>query len=200
MASSGKTTAVDTLHRLSQEQEVEIVAEGTLTKIDKADGATLYFDRGIFLQKKNERKLYYHVYTVAGQTQYSPLRTKVFSGTDGVIFVVDSQTHLFEDNIDSLKELKKVSKGALIKELPLLIMLNKQDLTEVISASDFQQILKDEGLWYEPPHKLAFWNPIIYETCALYNKKKDVYNCFAECARRTLMYHVLGNGSAPDVD
>ena len=45
MASSGKTTAVDTLHRLTQEQELEITPEGTLTKIDKADGATLYFDR-----------------------------------------------------------------------------------------------------------------------------------------------------------
>jgi len=197
MASCGKTTAVDTLYRITEEQEKDISPQGSLTKIDKADGATLYFDRGIFLQQKNEKKLFYHVYTVAGQSQYAPLRTKVFSGTDGVIFMVDSQTHLFEDNIDSLKELKKVSQGALIKDIPLLIMLNKQDLNEVIGAKEFLQILKDEGLWYDPPHKLANWNPIIYETCALYDKRKEIYNSFAECARRTLMYHVLGEGSAP---
>ena len=72
------------------------------------------------------------MYTVAGQRRFSPLRKKIFKGTDGVIFTVDSQTQFFEDNIESLKELKNVTRGKLIKEIPLIIMLNKQDLSEVI--------------------------------------------------------------------
>ncbi len=195
MAGSGKTTIVDTLFRLTKEQKKDIEPTGNLTKIAMASGSTLYFDRGIF-QSVKERK-YYHVYTVAGQSRFSPLRKKIFKGSDGVIFVVDSQTHLFEDNIESLKELKKVAKGSLIKEIPLLLMLNKKDLTETISASEFEQILKEEELWYDPPHKLTFWDPIIYESCALYDKKREIYRSFYECARRTALYHIYGNGTAP---
>ncbi|MBN1214511.1 MAG: hypothetical protein JXA99_03620 [Candidatus Lokiarchaeota archaeon] len=196
MGASGKTTMVDTLYRLTNEQEKDIKPTGNLTKISMASGSTLYFDRGIF-QSTKQRKVFYHVYTVAGQSRFSPLRKKIFKGTDGVIFTVDSQTHFFEDNIESLKELKNVTRGKLIKEIPLIIVLNKQDLTEVIAEEDFKQILKDEKLWYEPDNELYIWNPIIYKTCALWEKKMDVYRSFSECARRTVLYQIYGNGGAP---
>lgn len=196
MGGSGKTTIVDTLYRLTKEQERDIEPTSNLTKIAMASGSTLYFDRGIF-QSTKQRKVFYHVYTVAGQSRFSPLRKKIFKGTDGVIFVVDSQTHFFEDNIESLKELKNITRGKLIKEIPLIIMLNKQDLNEVIGEEDFKQILKDEKLWFEPDNKLYIWNPIIYDTCALYEKHKDVYRSFSECARRTGLYQIYGNGKAP---
>ncbi|MBY9007551.1 MAG: hypothetical protein KGD63_12420 [Candidatus Lokiarchaeota archaeon] len=196
MGASGKTTMVDTLYRLTDEQEKDIKPTGNLTKISMASGSTLYFDRGIF-QSTKQRKVFYHVYTVAGQSRFSPLRKKIFKGTDGVIFTVDSQTHFFEDNIESLKELKNVTRGRLIKEIPLIIVINKQDLTEVIGEEDFKQILKDEKLWYEPDNELYIWNPIIYKTCALWEKKLDVYRSFSECARRTVLYQIYGNGGAP---
>ncbi|MBD3341731.1 MAG: hypothetical protein GF353_21680 [Candidatus Lokiarchaeota archaeon] len=196
MGGSGKTTIVDTLYRLTKEKKKDIEPTGNLTKIAMASGSTLYFDRGIF-QSTKQRKVFYHVYTVAGQSRFSPLRKKIFKGTDGVIFVVDSQTQFFEDNIESLKELKNVTRGKLIKEIPLILMLNKQDLSEVIGIEDFKQILKDEKLWYEPKDELYVWNPIIYKTCALYDKKKDVYRSFSECARRTGLYQIYGNGKAP---
>ncbi|MFO7796017.1 MAG: ADP-ribosylation factor-like protein [Promethearchaeati archaeon] len=196
MGGSGKTTIVDTLYRLTKENKKDIEPTGNLTKISMASGSTLYFDRGIF-QSTKQRKVFYHVYTVAGQNRFSPLRKKIFKGTDGVIFTVDSQTHFFEDNIESLKELKNVTRGKLINEIPLIVMLNKQDLTEVIGEEDFKQILKDEKLWYEPDNELYIWNPIIYKTCALWDKKKDIYKSFSECARRTVLYQIYGNGSAP---
>ncbi|MHA1492345.1 MAG: ADP-ribosylation factor-like protein [Promethearchaeota archaeon] len=196
MAGSGKTTIVDTLYRLTKDYKKPILPTGNLTKISMASGSTLYFDRGIFQSKKTE-KVFYHVYTVAGQNRFSPLRKKIFKGTDGVIFVVDSQTHFFEDNIESLKELKNITRGKLIKEIPLIIMLNKQDLKEVIGEEDFKQVLKDEKLWYEPDNKLYIWNPINYKTCALYNQTKDIYRSFSECARRTGLYQIYGDGKAP---
>ncbi len=188
MFGSGKTTIVDTLYRLTKESETGIEPTGNLTKISMASGATLYYDRGIFqsIKQKSNRKVFYHVYTVAGQRRFSPLRKKIFKGTDGVIFTVDSQTQFYEDNIESLKELKNVSRGELIKEIPLIIMLNKQDLTEVIGEEDFKQVLKDEQLWYEPNHELYHQNPIIFKTCALYDQKKNIYRSFYECVRRIL--------------
>ncbi len=199
MASSGKTTTVDTLYRYTKENEKDIAPTGNLTKISMASGSTLYFDRGIFQSTKQKPRgqVFYHVYTVAGQRRFSPLRKKIFKGTDGVIFTVDSQTHLFEDNIESLKELKNITRGKLITEIPLIVMLNKQDLTEVIGEEDFKQVLKDEKLWYEPNDEYYRWNPIIYKTCALYEKRKDVYRSFTECARRTGLYQIYGDGEAP---
>ena len=196
MGGSGKTTIVDTLHRLTKEQKKEIKPTGNLTKISMASGSTLYFDRGIF-QSTKSRKVFYHVYTVAGQSRFHPLRKKIFKGTDGVILVVDSQTHYFEDNIESLKELKNVTRGRLITEIPLIIMLNKQDLSEVIGEDEFIQILKEEKLLYEPSNKLSIWNPMIYKSCALYEKQKEIYRSFSECARRTGLYQLYGNGKAP---
>jgi mutual gliding-motility protein MglA len=197
-AGSGKTTAVDTLYRLTKETKTErFVPTGNLTKIAMASGSTLYFDRGIF-QSKKQNKIFYHVYTVAGQTRFSPLRKKIFVGTDGVVFVFDAQKSRLNDNIESLKELKNVAKNNLISEIPLLVMVNKQDLPDAMKKSEVEKILEKEGLFHAPGHKLQSWNPIVYETIALYSNADNVYAVFSELARRTSLYQVLGNGKAPD--
>ncbi len=200
MARSGKTTILNTLYKLTKEGTREIIPVGDLKKIDRASGATLYFDRGIF-QSKKHKKVYYRVYTVAGQKGFTPLRIKVFNmldaETDAVIFVVDSQIRFFEDNIEFLLELKSITKNRLIKDIPFIIMLNKQDLKDVISDEDFIQILKNEKLWYKAKNDLYIWNPLVYKTCALFNQEKDIYRSFYEIARRTALYHIYGDGKAP---
>ncbi|MFX1389767.1 MAG: ADP-ribosylation factor-like protein [Promethearchaeota archaeon] len=201
MAGCGKTTILETLYKLTKDGNKEIVPVSDLRKIDRESGATLYFDRGIF-QSTKQKKIYYRVYTVAGQKSFSPLRAKVFnkidSETDAVIFVVDSQIKYFEDNIEYLLELKSLTGDKLIKEIPFIVMLNKQDLKQIIDAEDFIQILKREKLWYEPNHKLFLWSPLIYKTCALYEQPKDIYRSFHEIARRTALYHIYGDGKAPE--
>ena len=200
MGGSGKTTILETLYQLTKDGNREIIPVSELQKIDRTSGATLYFDRGIF-QSKQKKKIYYRVYTVAGQKSFSPLRAKVFNQldaeTDAVIFVVDSQIKYFEDNIEFLLELKNLTKNKLIKEIPFIIMLNKQDLKEIINDNDFIQILKQENLWYDPKHELYIWNPLIYKTCALFDQEKDIYRSFYEIARRTGLYHLYGDGEAP---
>ncbi len=47
---------------------------------------------------------------------------------------------------ESLKELKSVSHGKLITEIPFIIMLNKQDISDIIKETDIIQILKEEKL------------------------------------------------------
>jgi GTPase SAR1 family protein len=200
MAGSGKTTILETLYKLTKDGKKEIIPVSDLQKIDRTSGATLYFDRGIF-QSTKKRKVYYRVYTVAGQKGFSSLRIKVFdkldAETDAVIFVVDSQIKFFEDNIEFLLELKNITKEKLIKEIPFIVMLNKQDLTEIIDHEDFIHILKQEKLWYDPQHELNMWNPLIYKSCALFKQKKSIYRSFYEIARRTVLYHIYGDGKAP---
>ncbi|MHA1776840.1 MAG: ADP-ribosylation factor-like protein [Promethearchaeota archaeon] len=197
-AGSGKTTAVDSLYRLCKEKYNDAVEPtGTLTKIAMASGSTLYFDRGIF-QSKKENKVFYHVYTTAGQARFSPLRKKIFTGTDGVILMFDAQRSRLEDNIQALKELKNVSEGKLISDIPLLVMVNKQDLPDTMKKREVEEILKQENLFYPPSHPLHMWNPIVYESIALYENAMNVYQVFSELARRTAIYQAIGDGKAPD--
>jgi hypothetical protein len=65
-------------------------------------------------------------------------------------------------------------------------MLNKQDLTEIIGEAEFLQILKEEQLWFELGNDLHSYNPIIYETCALYQFRKNIYRSFTECGRQLI--------------
>ena len=197
-AGCGKTTAVDTLYRLSKEKYSDIIEPtGELTKIAMSSGSTLYFDRGIF-QSKKQNKIFYHIYTVAGQKRFSPLRRKIFTGTDAVIFVFDAQHSRNDDNIESLKELKNVAgMDRLISELPFLVMVNKQDLPNPMHKAEVEEILKKENLFFDPGHELYSWNPIVYESVALYNNAQNVFQVYSELARRSAIYQALGNGKAP---
>ena len=185
MGASGKTTILKTLYRITKENKKEIVLIGDLQIIEKANGPTLYFDRGLF-QFTKQKNVYFRVYTVVGREGFSPLRKKIFKGTDGVVFVVDSQTKFFEYNISSLLELKSLAGDRLIKKIPLIILLNKQDLKDVIDEDDIIHLLKREKLWYEPNEKLSLWNPPIYKTCALFENQKGIYHSFQECTRMCL--------------
>jgi len=186
-AGSGKTTAVDTLFKLVKEGDYNIKIIQSLKKIEMQSGSTLYFDRGIF-QSKIQEKILYHVYTVAGQVRFFPLRKKVFEGTDAIIFVFDAQRSRIEDNINSLKELKRLSGNSLISEIPMLVMVNKQDLPNPLKKSEVEEILRQEGLFYPSEHKLNIWNPIVYETIALYENSQNIYTIFSELLRRFTQY------------
>ena len=200
MGGSGKTTILKTLYRITKESKKDIIPIGELQIIEKDSGATLYFDRGLF-QSTKQKKVFYRVYTVAGQKGFSPLRRKIFDKTDdqtdAVILVIDSQTKFLEDNVESLLELKNMARNRLINEIPMIVMLNKQDLDNVIDVEDFKHVLKDEKLWFEPNNKLYIWNPLIYNSCAIFEKQKEIYRSFHECARRTVLYHIYGDGKAP---
>ncbi|MHA1718390.1 MAG: ADP-ribosylation factor-like protein [Promethearchaeota archaeon] len=188
-AGSGKTTAVDTLYRLTKDGtfEKDVTPTGNLTKIVMASGSKLSFDRGIF-QSKRQAKIFYHVYTVPGQARFSFLRKKIFLGTDGVIFVFNAQRSKIEDNLNSLKELKNFAGNKQILDLPILVMVNKQDLPNALTKSEVREILFQEGIFYPKGHKLNGWNPKIYETIAYYPNALNIYEVFAELAKRTSFY------------
>ena len=196
-ARSGKTTAVDTLYNIFKSGHEKFTPTSELKKIAMKDGSTLYFDRGVFKTKTGtDNTQLIHVFTVAGQKRFFPIRRKLYQKTDGVIFVFDAQRHLLANNIESLKELKNLA-GAenLIAKVPLLIMLNKQDLPDVYHKQEIEEILRKENLFYPPGHKLASWNPIVYETIALPDKQQDIYPIFAEIVRRINVYRYLGDPS-----
>ena len=175
-AGSGKTTAVDTLFKIVKRGNYSIKIKFALKKIQNASGATLYFDRGVF-QSKIQERIFYHVYTVGGQVRFFPLRKEVFEGNNAIIFVFDGQRSRIEENINSLKELK------IISENRLLVMVNKQDLPNPLKKDEVEEILQQEGLFYPSDHKLNKWNPIVYETIALYENSQNICTIFSELLR-----------------
>jgi len=196
---SGKKTTIDTLYRIAKEGKYgeEIIPTGNPKPIAMVSGSSLYTDRGVFQSKKHS-KIFYHIYIVGGHARFSPLRKKIFLGTDGVIFVFNGQRSRIKDNIHSLKELKNAAGNKIITEIPMLVMLNKQDLQNPMEKAEVERILREEGLFYPLGHKLFVWNPTIYETVALYSNAQNVYKVFAELARRTAQYQAMSNGKAPD--
>lgn len=181
---------------MAEKEDLDIKPTGDLAKISRDSGSTLYYDKGLFQSKKSE-SVYYHIYTVAGQKRFSSLRKKIFIGTDGIIFVVDARTKNLNDNIESLRELKSISRGQLIKTIPFIVLLNKRASEECITKDDFIKILRNENLWYDSDHELSEWNPLIYESILSYEQRNIVYRCYLECARRVTIYQVQGDGAAP---
>lgn len=184
---SGKTAYLDILYKMSQDEDLDIRPTGPINKISRADGSTLYFDRGIF-QSKAYQDVYYQIYTVAGGLRFSPLRKKIFKGSDGIIFIVDARTGKLEENVKILQELKSLSRGQLIKTIPLIILLNNRVLEDCITKEDFIQILRNEDLWHGSNDELSQWNPEIYETVLTYEQRAVLYNCLLECIRRIAIY------------
>jgi GTPase SAR1 family protein len=194
IAESGKSTIIKTLIRIYEGLRKKYAfppSEGVLYPSRNLDQrphdeffrGSVWFDTRLVLRIGNA---FFHVYSVSGQRRFSPLRKKIFDGTDGVIFVVDSRVSCFEDNIESLRVLKEMAQERLIREIPLVIMLHKQDLYDVIGEEDFKQVLKDEKLWYDSDHELHSRNPLIFETYVRPNKTQNINRSFLECARQSI--------------
>jgi len=164
-------------------------------KIAMQSQSTLFFDRGVFRTGGN---VFFQVYTVAGQRRFTPLRKVIFTGSDGIVFVMDSTEAQWWENVDALQELISLTEGSgkqLIRDYPFIIMLNKRDVPSAIEVRRIQALLQEFGLIYPLTHPLNLWNPLIYETIA--TQGINVTRAFAECARRIIMYYTHGNGRAP---
>jgi signal recognition particle receptor subunit beta len=97
------------------------------TKTDR----TLFFDfLPLDLGKIRGMRTKLQLYTVPGQVYYNSTRQLVLKGADGIVFVVDSQDHALDANLESLQNLEDNLKrqGIRIREIPLVLQYNKRDL------------------------------------------------------------------------
>jgi small GTP-binding protein len=179
-AGSGKTTIVDTLHKITSERFTnKIRPTGNITKIAKSSGATLFFDRGIF-QSTTQSNIYYHVFTVAGQENLAPLRKKILEGTDAIVFVFDGQKSIIEENKKSLAELNELLGKDFLSRIPFLFLINKQDLPGSLKQEDVFALFTN-GAFAVSSEELQSEKFLGFvETCALYEKEKNIYIGFTD--------------------
>jgi signal transduction histidine kinase/signal recognition particle receptor subunit beta len=124
-ALSGKTTSLKHVHAvIDPDKRIELVSLNT------EGDRTLFFDfLPIPLGNISGFQVKLQAFTVPGQVKYNLTRRYVLRGADAVIFVADSRSAAFEDNVKSLVTLREnlEANGFDPEAVPLVLQYNKRD-------------------------------------------------------------------------
>ncbi|MHA1378460.1 MAG: GTP-binding protein [Candidatus Helarchaeota archaeon] len=134
-AMSGKTTALKYLFDKFQEKVISITTSHTTTP------RTLFYDFGAIDLKFGIWNFKLNMWTATGQDFYCATRSTVLQGVDGIIFMADSRKKLLEENKRSWEELVSYFRNNLLRVIPIIICLNKQDLQNLVTIEEFKQYL-----------------------------------------------------------
>jgi signal recognition particle receptor subunit beta len=135
----GKTTNIQYIHR-----RLNPSARGRLVSLATEEERTLYFDfLPLTVGTVKGLRTRFHLYTVPGQSFYNASRKLVLQGTDGVVFVADSQVSRLDENVDSYLNLWENLRGQGddLARLGLVLQMNKRDLSDIFSVSDLTELL-----------------------------------------------------------
>lgn len=140
-ALSGKTTNLQQLHEL-----IDPKARGKMVTLDTTDDRTLYFDfLPIQFGAENGFSVKLKVFTVPGQVMHKSTRKVVLSGTDGIVFVADSQRASSSANAYSWRDMEAncKSNGIDFASLPKVAQFNKRDLPDVKELNEIKEQWKE---------------------------------------------------------
>lgn len=138
-ARSGKTTNLQWIHRALPEQR-----RSEMTSLATENDRTLFFDYlPLDLGEISGFRIRFQLYTVPGQVYYNATRKLVLRGADGVIFVADSERGRQDENVESLRNLHEnlLEHGFDVREMPLVMQYNKQDLDDAVPADQLNETL-----------------------------------------------------------
>jgi hypothetical protein len=138
----GKTTTLQYIYdSIVPENKGQIVS--LATDVDR----TIYFDfLPLKLGKIQNFSVRIQLYTVPGQVRYNSTRKLVLSGTDGVVFVADSQRELLEENVQSHKNLIENLRelGLTLGSIPHILQYNKRDLPNIATVEALNRSLNPD--------------------------------------------------------
>jgi signal recognition particle receptor subunit beta len=144
----GKTTNLQHIYK-----RVAPTSKGKLISLATETERTLFFDfMPLQLGEIRGFKVRLHLYTVPGQVFYDASRKLILKGSDGIVFVADSQLERMESNIESLQNLEQnlAEQGLVLEKMPFVIQYNKRDLPNVVSIEDLQRALNSRNVpWFE---------------------------------------------------
>lgn len=82
----------------------------------------------------------FSIWDVGGQDKIRPLWRHYYTGTQGLIFVIDSSDR---ERLDEAKqELYKITMDRGMSDVPILIFANKQDMPNALKPSEVQERLE----------------------------------------------------------
>jgi signal recognition particle receptor subunit beta len=147
-ALSGKTTCLQYIYNSKEYKK-----KGKLITLDTDGDRTLFFDfLPIEIGKLGDYSIKMQLYTVPGQVAYDTTRKLVLQGSDGVVFVADSQVVVREQNIESFQNFQDNLKANKISfaELPLIFQFNKRDLKEILPVDVLNKDLNPDNKPFFP--------------------------------------------------
>ncbi len=130
----GKTTNLEKIYETANPKN-----KGKLLTVATETDRTLFFDfLPVELGTIRGMKVRVQLYTVPGQVFYDATRRIVLRGSDGVVFVADSQRIMMDANVESLENLKgNLRLNSLDPEtVPLVLQYNKRDLPDAAAPEE----------------------------------------------------------------
>ena len=143
---SGKTTNLHYIYgQVPEDRKGKMVSLATQTD------RTLFFDfLPLDLGTISGFTTKFQLYTVPGQVYYQTTRKLVLQGSDGVVFVADSQARQLEENIESMQDLHANlgEQGIDVRTMPMVIQYNKQDLPRdlILPTGELDEALNFRGV------------------------------------------------------
>lgn len=108
---------------------------------------------GFNVETVTYKNVKFSVWDVGGQDKIRPLWRHYFSGTQGLIFVIDSNDRARID--EARQELHRIITDREMKEALLLVFANKQDIQGAMTPQEVQERLKlgqlKDKIWYVVP-------------------------------------------------
>ena len=135
----GKTTNLEYIY-----QSIAPSYKGKMISLMTDNERTLFFDfLPLELGKIKGFTTRVQIYTVPGQEYYEASRKLILKGVDGVVFIVDSQEHRLNENINSYKELVLRLKeyNLDVDTLPCVVQYNKRDLSDINSVCRLEEAI-----------------------------------------------------------
>jgi signal transduction histidine kinase/signal recognition particle receptor subunit beta len=142
-AAGGKTTNLQSLHkRALPDRKLELVSVNT------AQDRTILFD---LLPLKTPAfrsyELRFQVIAVPGQRLYAATRKMLLKGADSIVFVANSATDRWTENLESLKEMTQylLDNGIEPGSIPVVFQYNKRDLPFTTDLKVMDRALNARG-------------------------------------------------------
>lgn len=133
-ALAGKTSTLQYLYKVLRPD-----LRGQLVSVNTGADRTQFFD---FFPAPPSRmpgiSIHMQIYAASGSVQNEATRRALLAGTDGILFIADSQRGRERDNISALEELRNclLDLNQKLLETPLVLAWNKRDLPNVISVGE----------------------------------------------------------------
>ncbi len=140
----GKTTNLQYIFEKTNPQ-----ARGKMISLATETERTLFFDfLPLSLGTIRGFRVRFHLYTVPGQVFYDASRKLILKGSDGVVFVADSQEERMEANSESIENMSAHLKehGYDPEKIPMVIQYNKRDLPNASPVEELRKLLNPKGV------------------------------------------------------
>jgi signal recognition particle receptor subunit beta len=142
-AAGGKTTSLNCLHSAARGERRE-----ELVSVNTAQDRTILFDLlPLSTPAFRSYDLRFQVVAVPGQRFYGATRKMLLKNADSIVFVANSATDRWQENLQSMKEMTEylLDHGIEPSSIPVVFQYNKQDLPDTTDLKIMERGLNARG-------------------------------------------------------